>query len=75
MFLGHIMSEEGLAVDPAKVETVTNWKQLKTVIEVKSFLGLAGYYRRFIEVFVRLAKPLTTLTCKDHKFVWTKHFE
>ena len=72
MFLGHIMSEERVAVDPAKIETVINWKQSKTVAEVRSFLGFIGYYRRFVEAFARLTGPLTTLTRKDHKFVWTE---
>ena len=69
MFLGHIVSEEGVAVDPAKIEAIINWKQPKTVTEIRSFLGLAGCYRRFVEAFARLAGPLTALTRKDHKFV------
>ena len=75
MFLGHIVSEEGVAVDPAKIEAIINWKQPKTVTEIRSFLGLVGYYRRFVEAFARLAGPLTTLTRKDHKFVWTERCE
>ena len=63
------MSEERVAVDPTNVEMITNWKQLKTVIEVRSFLGLVRYYRHFIEVFARLARPLTALTLMDYKFV------
>ncbi|WVZ81904.1 hypothetical protein U9M48_029230 [Paspalum notatum var. saurae] len=63
-FLGHILSEKGVAVDPSKVKDVLNWKQPETVIEIRSFLGLAGYYRRFIKDFSKTAKPMTSLTKK-----------
>ena len=69
------MSAEGVSVDPAKIEAVINWKQPTTVTEIRSFLGLAGYYRRFVEGFSKLAGPLTALTRKEHKFVWTDKFE
>ncbi|CAM8901825.1 unnamed protein product [Rhodiola kirilowii] len=69
-FLGHVISKEGISVDPAKVEAILNWKTPKTVFEIRSFLGLAGYYRRFIENFARLANPLTRLTRKGVKFEW-----
>ncbi|WVZ77744.1 hypothetical protein U9M48_025571 [Paspalum notatum var. saurae] len=69
-FLGHILSEKGVAVDPNKVKDVLNWKQPETVTEIRSFLGLAGYYRRFIKDFSKIAKPMTSLTKKNAKFVW-----
>ena len=69
-FLGHVVSNEGIHVDPSKVEAIRNWEAPKTPTEVRQFLGLAGYYRRFIENFSKIAKPLTTLTQKDTKFNW-----
>ena len=71
-FLGHILSEEGISVDPSKVQEVLDWKAPTSVHEVRSFLGLAGYYRRFIPDFSKIAKPMTKLLQKDVKFVWTK---
>ncbi|KAJ9544880.1 LOW QUALITY PROTEIN: hypothetical protein OSB04_024587 [Centaurea solstitialis] len=64
-FLGH-----GIHIDPAKVEAIKKWEALKTPIEIRQFLGLAGYYRRFIANFSKIAQPLTTLTHKDKKFIW-----
>jgi hypothetical protein len=58
-FLGHIVSKEGIAVDPSKVTVVIEWEPPKNVREIHSFLGLAGYYRRFIENFSKIAKPMT----------------
>jgi len=69
-FLGHVLSERGVAVDPSKVEDVLNWKQPETVTEIRSFLGLAGYYRRFIKDFSKTAKPMTSLTKKNAKYLW-----
>ncbi|GJT59300.1 putative nucleotidyltransferase, ribonuclease H [Tanacetum coccineum] len=70
-FLGHIVSVDGIIMDPSKVEAITKWPRPTTVTEVRSFLGLAGYYRRFVEGFSRLALPLTQLMRKGEKFVWT----
>ncbi|KAI3788522.1 hypothetical protein L2E82_01291 [Cichorium intybus] len=69
-FLGHVVSAEGIKVDPAKIEAVMKWEPPKTPTEVRSFLGLAGYYRRFIQDFSKITVPLTQLTRKEVKFVW-----
>ena len=74
-FLGHVISREGIAVDPTKVDTVTNWESPTSVGEIRSFLRLAGYYRRFIENFLRIPKPMTELLKKDTKFNWTEECE
>ncbi|WVZ85189.1 hypothetical protein U9M48_032139 [Paspalum notatum var. saurae] len=63
--------KEGVAVDPSKVESVLNWKQPKTITEIRSFLSLAGYYRRFIKDFSKTAKPMTLLTKKNAKYTWS----
>nr|GEY92398.1 putative reverse transcriptase domain-containing protein [Tanacetum cinerariifolium] len=75
VFLGHIVSADGITMDPAKVEAITKWPRPKTVTEVRSFLGLAGYYRRFVEGFSRLALPLAKLMRKGEKFVWNEERE
>ncbi|KAL0560669.1 hypothetical protein IC582_001079 [Cucumis melo] len=74
-FLGHVVSKAGVSVDPAKIEAVTSWTRPSTVSEVRSFLGLAGYYRRFVENFSRIATPLTQLTRKGAPFFWSKTCE
>jgi len=74
-FLGHVISGNGIVVDPSKVDAVSQWETPKSVTEIRSFLGLAGYYRRFIEGFSKLALPLTQLTCKGKAFVWDVHCE
>ena len=70
-FLGHILFKDGISVDPSKVQEVMDWKALTLVHQVQSFLGLAGYYRRFILDFSNIAKPMTRLLQKDEKFNWT----
>ena len=63
-FLGHVVSKDGIQVDPKKIEAVADWPRLTTVTEIRSFLGLAGYYRRFVKDFSKIAAPLTRLTQK-----------
>ncbi|GJR00624.1 putative reverse transcriptase domain-containing protein [Tanacetum coccineum] len=69
-FLGHVINNKGVHVDPAKVEAIRNWSAPTTPKEVRQFLGLAGYYRRFIEGFSLISKPLTKLTEKNKKYEW-----
>ena len=71
-FLGHVVSAEGISVDPQKIEAIVDWKPPTNVIEVRSFLGLAGYYRKFVEGFSKIATPLTKLTRKEEKFTWSE---
>ena len=73
--LCHVVSKQEIAMDPAKVEAVMNWEPPTSVTEIRSFLGLAGYYRRFIKGFSQLALPLTKLTRKDTPFIWTPECE
>ena len=69
------MSASGVSVDPEKVEAVMIWERSKSVFEIRSFLGLAGYYKRFIEDFSRIAAPMTRLTRKEVKFDWDDQCE
>ncbi len=69
-FVGHIIMELGVAVDPKKIELVVDWSQPTNVTEVRSFLGLAGYYRHFVEGFSKLAALMNHLTRKGEKFIW-----
>ncbi|GKA83919.1 putative reverse transcriptase domain-containing protein [Tanacetum coccineum] len=69
-FLGHLIDSQGLHVDPAKIEAVKNWTSPTTPTEIRQFLGLAGYYRRFIKDFSKIAKSLTELTHKNKKYIW-----
>ena len=74
-FLGHVVSAAEVSVDPEKVEAVINWERSKSVFKIRSFLGLVGYYRRFIEDFSRIAVPMTRLTWKEVKFEWDDRCE
>ena len=71
-FLGHIVSEEGIQVDPKKVEVIIEWKPPRNVTEVHSFLGLAGYYRRFVKGLLMTATPMMRLLQKNVKFEWSE---
>ena len=70
-FLGHVVSGDGVLVDPSKIDAVSTWVQPTNAFEIRSFLGLAGYYRRFVQDFARLAAPMTRLTRKGVKFEWS----
>nr|GFC19152.1 putative reverse transcriptase domain-containing protein [Tanacetum cinerariifolium] len=70
-FLGHVIDSQGIHVDPTKIESVKDWTSPKSPTEIRQFLGLAGYYRRFIEGFSKIAKPMTKLTQKKVKFEWS----
>jgi hypothetical protein len=69
--LGHVLSAKRIAVDPSKVKDILEWKPPTTVHQVRSFLGLAGYYLRFIPGFSKLVKPITSLLKNDTKFNWS----
>ena len=74
-FFGNVVSALGVSMDPEKVEAVMSWERLKSVFEIRSFLGLARYYMWFIEEFFRLATPMTRLTRKEVKFEWNDRCE
>jgi hypothetical protein len=69
-FLVHVVSSDGISMDPSKVRVVLDWKPPRTVHQVYSFLSLAGYYHRFIPNFSKIVKPITDLLKKEEKFVW-----
>ncbi|GKF08374.1 putative reverse transcriptase domain-containing protein [Tanacetum coccineum] len=69
-FLGHVIDSQGIHVDPTKIESIKDWESPKSPMEIRQFLGLVGYYRRFIEGFSKIAKPMTKLTQKKVKFEW-----
>ncbi|KAF8077157.1 hypothetical protein N665_1059s0005 [Sinapis alba] len=74
-FLGYIVSDQGVSVDPEKIRAIQGWPRPKNATEVRSFLGLAGYYRKFVKGFASLAQPMIQLTGKDVKFVWSDECE
>jgi hypothetical protein len=74
-FLGHNISQDGVSVDPEKVQEVMNWKPPTRVRQIRSFLGLAGYYLRYIPDFSRIAKPMTKLLNKGVKYEWSQKCE
>jgi hypothetical protein len=74
-FLGHVISKGGISVDPNKVQDVLSWNAPTSVGNIRGFLGLAGYYRRFIKGFSKISKPMTEMLKKDKKFEWTSACE
>ena len=74
-YLGHIISEEGISMDPDKIEAIMNWPTTRNVTDVISFMGLVGYYRRFIEGFSKVAHAITSLQKNGIKFEWTLRCE
>ena len=75
IFLGHVVSGDGIFVEPRKVEAIVNWEQPKNVSKIWSFLGLAGYYKQFVEHFSLIDAPLTRLTKKGVKYEWDEKCE
>ena len=74
-FLGHVINQQGISIDPKNVASVVEWKRPTNVSEICSFLGLAGYYRQFVQGFSSIAKPMTRLTEKGVPFLWTSDCE
>ena len=74
-FLGHVVSRDGIQVGSKKIEAIAEWPRPTTIIEVRCFLGLAGFYMRFVKDFSNIAQPFTRLTQKNMKFIWTDRCE
>ena len=74
-YLGHVITKYGILVEPDKIKAINEWPVPKYVTNVRSFMGITGYYRRFIEGFSRIANPITSLQKKGKKFEWNKKCE
>jgi hypothetical protein len=74
-YSGHVLSEEGVAIDPKKIRSIMEWPTPKDVLDIISFMGLAGYYKIFIKRFSKIGCPITTLQKKGTKFLWTQKCE
>jgi hypothetical protein len=74
-FLGHIISEGGISIDPSKVKDVLSWNTTQNILYIRSFLGLVGYYKRFIKRFSKISKPMTKLLVKGKTFEWMPRHE
>ena len=74
-FLGHVVSEEGIRADPQKVSAVADWPQPQDVRQVRQFLGLANYFRRFIQGYARMSRPMTALLKKNTEFLWSEEVD
>ena len=74
-FLGHIILKHGIKMDLTKIEVISNWKQPENPTKIQNFIGLAGYYQRFIKDFSKITRPMTELTKKSEKFIWNPKCE
>ena len=74
-YLGHVVTKEGISVDPEKVQAIEDWTVPKDLTDVRSFMGITGYYRRLIEGFSKIANPITSLQKKGNKFDWNSKCE
>ena len=74
-YLGHEISKEGISVDPDKIKSIIDWHVPKDVTDVRSFMGITGYYHTFIEGFSKIMNPITSLHKKGKRFIWDQKFE